>query len=210
MQNAKTMRPIGSLAALVLLIQTGMAAAQVLPEGTAVHLQTRDEISSKSAKVGDPVNLVVREPVVIGGATLIPAGSAAIGKVTRARENGWLGRPGKLEISVSHVDVGGRPIPLRGEREKKGGSGAPGMVGAAVVFLPLGLFVKGREAKIKAGTPVDVFVAQETPVAVASTEPATAEPPEPSPKPVETLTTIDLPPSAAAPESSPSAPLPPK
>lgn len=202
------MRAIGFMAAAMLLAQSGMASSQtLLPEGMTVRLQTRDEISSKTAKTGDPVNFVVRDPVVIGGTTVIPAGSTALGQVTRARDNGLLGRSGKLEISVSHVDVGGRQIPVRGARDKKGASGTVGVVGAAVVFLPLGLFVKGREAKIKAGTPIDVYVAQETPIAVASAEPTDVAP-APSPQPTQTLSTIELPPSAVAEPAAPSTPPP--
>jgi hypothetical protein len=162
------MRAFGFVAAAVLLSQAGAAVAQsVLPEGMAVHLATSDEISSKTAKKGDQVNFVVREPVVIGGVTMIPAGSPAVGEVARARDNGLLGRSGKLEIAVSHVTVDGREIPVRGDRDKKGASGTLGVVGAAVVFLPLGIFIRGREARIAAGTPVDVYVAREIPMEAA-------------------------------------------
>lgn len=190
------MRAIGVLAAATLLAHSAIATAQsILPEGITVHLETREEVSSKKAKAGDPVNFVVREPVVIGGVTMIPAGSTALGQVTRARDNGMLGRSGKLEISVSHVDVGGRQIPVRGNRDKKGTSGTVGVVGAAVVFLPLGLFIRGREATIKAGTPVDVYVAQEVPMAAAA--PPSEPSPAAAPQVAETLRPIDLPPSAA-------------
>lgn len=198
------MRAIGVMAVATLLSHSAIAPAQsVLPEGVAVHLETREDVTSKTAKAGDPVKFVVREPVVIAGMTMIPAGSAALGQVTRARDNGLLGRSGKLEISVSHVDVGGRQIPVRGNRDKKGASGTVGVVGAAVVFLPLGLLIRGREATIKAGTPVDVYVAQEVPMAVV-----VPEPPQPAtPQTAETLRPIELPPSAVA---SPPEPLPPQ
>ena len=186
------MRGIGVMAAM-LLSSSAMASAQsVLPEGMTVHLETRDEISSKTAKKGDPINFVVRDPIVIGGVTMIPAGSTATGHVTRARDNGLLGRSGKLEIGVSHIDAGGRQIPVRGDQGEKGKGGTVGVVGAAVVFLPLGLFVRGREATIKAGTPVDVYVAQEVRMETAA---AVAEP---SPQPAQRMTTVELPPSAVA------------
>jgi hypothetical protein len=208
-RKGKAMRAIGVMAAAMLLSHSAMAAAQsVLPEGLAVHLETRDEISSKNAKAGDPVKFVVRDPVVIGGMTMIPAGSAAVGQVTRARDNGLFGRSGKLEISVSHIDVAGRQIPVRGNRDKKGASGAIGMVGAAVVFLPLGLLVRGREATIKAGTPLDVYVAKDTPMEAAASSPPSAEPATPAaPQIAETLKPVVLPPSAVAP---PPEPLPPQ
>jgi hypothetical protein len=201
------MRAIGVLAAATLLSHSALAPAQsVLPEGLTVHLETREALSSKKAKAGDPVNFVVREPVVIGGVTMIPAGSAALGQVTRARDNGLLGRSGKLEIGVSHIDVGGRQIPVRGNRDKKGASGTVAVVGAAVVFLPLGLLIRGREATIKAGTPVDVFVAQEVPMTAAAPPPTELARPVAS-QTAETLKAVDLPPSAVAP---PAEPLPPQ
>jgi len=200
------MRAWGLMAAAVLLSQSGSAFAQsILPEGLAVHLVTKDGISSKDAKKGDPVSFVVRDPVVIGGVTVIPAGSPAVGQVMRARDNGLLGRSGKLEISVSSIDAGGRQIPVRGDRNKKGGSGTVAVVGAAVLFLPLGILMRGHEAVIKAGTPVDVYVAQEVQMAAAA--PVADSAPPPSPAVAETLTTIPLPPSAAA---ETSAPLPPQ
>jgi hypothetical protein len=202
------MRAIGVLAAATLLSHSVIATAQsVLPEGLTVHLETREEVSSKKAKAGDPVNFVVREPVVIGNVTMIPAGSAALGQVTRARDNGLLGRSGKLEISVSHINVGGRQIPVRGNRDKKGASGTVGVVGAAVVFLPLGLLIRGREATIKAGTPVDVFVAKEVPMAAADPTPLAELATPAAAQTAETLKPVDLPPSAVAP---PPEPLPPQ
>lgn len=176
------MRALGYLTAAILLSHAGTAFAQsVLPEGTAVQLATRDAISSKTAKKGDPVNFVVREPVVIGGVTMIPAGSSAVGEVVSARDNGLLGRSGKLEIRVSSVDVGGRQIPVRGDRNKKGSSGTLGVIGAGVVFLPLAILVRGREAEIPAGAPVDVYVAKEVQLeakaqASADTAPVPAAP----------------------------------
>ena len=161
------MRSIGlAAAAAILLSQIGpaMAATLVLREGTDIHLATRGEISSETAKEGDRVDFAVQEAVVVDGVTVIPAGTSAVGEVTKAKGNGLLGRSGKLAISVSYVDAQGRQIPVRGDRGKKGTTGAPGMVGAAIVFLPLGLIVKGKEAKIKAGTPVEVYVAQDVPV----------------------------------------------
>jgi hypothetical protein len=181
------MRAMGFAAAVILLAQAGAASAQsVLPEGITVHLATRDALSSKTARKGDTVNFVVREPVVIGGVTMIPTGSPAVGQVTRARDNGLLGRSGKLEVAVSHIDVGGRQIPVRGDRDKKGAGGTLGVVGAAVVFLPLGIFVQGREAKIAAGAPVDVYVAQEIAMETASPPAPVARqtPPQPQVKSV--------------------------
>src|SRR3546814_9449654 len=69
-----------------------LAQSTILPEGMAIQLETRQDISSKSARVGDRIELAVARPVTIGGVTLIPAGSPAVGEVSRVRDNGLLGR----------------------------------------------------------------------------------------------------------------------
>jgi hypothetical protein len=158
-RSMKTM--IGLAAALSLIAYATPAFAQTaLPEGMRVELQTRDDISSKTARKGDRVELVVARPVAINGVTLIPAGAPAVGEITKASDNGLLGRSGKLDIEVREVSANGRHVPVRGAQDAKGKSGTLGAVGAGVVFLPLAVVVKGREAKIPAGTKVDVYVDQ--------------------------------------------------
>ena len=151
---------------LMMLAWSGGATAQqlVLREGTPIHVETRNEISSKTARAGDRIALVVAAPVVVDGVTLVPAGAPAWGEVSRSRGNGLLGRSGKLQIEIKEVSAGGRHIPVRGQRNSKGHSGTIGAVGAGIVFLPLAIIVHGQDAKIKAGTGVDVFVDHDVPV----------------------------------------------
>ena len=168
---------------LMTLAWSGGAVAQelTLREGTPIHAETRNEISSKTARAGDRIALVVATPVVVNGVTAIPAGAPAWGEISRARGNGLLGRSGKLEIKVTDVSAGGRHIPVRGTRYSKGRSGVIGAVGAGVVFLPLAIVVHGQDAKIKAGTGVDVFVDHDVPVVVGDApreeQPVLASPP---------------------------------
>lgn len=149
--------------------------AQALKEGTEVHLVTRDDISSKTAKKGDRIELRVAQAVVIDGTVVIPEGASATGEVAKARDNGLLGRSGKLDIEVTSIDAGGRTVPVRGQKDKKGSSGTIGAVGAGVVFLPLAIVVRGKEAKIPAGSSVNVYVDRDVPF--VSGAPMTAEQP---------------------------------
>lgn len=169
--------------AMALAISAGAIAQQplVLREGTDIRVATVSEISSKTVREGDEVPMAVIAPVVVDGVTVIPAGARAIGEVTNRRGNGMLGRSGKLAISVREIVADGRSVPVRGDRNKKGATGAPAVVGAAIVFLPLGVFMKGKEAKIKAGTEVDVFVDRDIPVVMGDDRPAAPEVPPESP-----------------------------
>ncbi|QUT06453.1 hypothetical protein KFK14_03000 [Sphingobium phenoxybenzoativorans] len=171
----------GMMSAAAMIAMSGAAFAQslTLPEGTPVHLQTRDDLSSKDARKGDKVELTVAEPVIVNGVTVIPAGAPATGEISRARDNGLLGRSGKLEIEVTQVSADGRIVPLRGQQNAKGKAGTIGAVGAGVVFLPLAIVVKGKEAKIPAGTKVDVYVDQPVQLTDTSLQGDLAPPPAP-------------------------------
>lgn len=169
----------GMVGVVAALMAPGMVLAQslTLPEGTPVHLQTREDLSSKDARKGDKVEMAVAEPVVVNGVTVIPAGAPAVGEISRARDNGLLGRSGKLEIEVRQLSADGRIVPLRGQQNAKGKAGTIGAVGAGVVFLPLAIVVKGKEAKIPAGTKVDVYVDQPVQLTDTSIQSDLAPPP---------------------------------
>lgn len=178
----RTSLPMRWAVAGSLLLTTCPAFAQslILPEGMAIQLETRQEISSKTAHAGDPVDLTVAKPIVIGGVTLIPAGSPAIGEVSRVRDNGLLGRSGKLDIKVSVIKTGKVDVPVRGERNSKGKSGTLGAVGAGIVFLPLAVIVRGKDVKLPAGTRFEVYADQEIVFPSDAPSPAPLDAPAPS------------------------------
>lgn len=170
MRRTRQLAATASFALFAMVAQPAFGQSIVLPEGMAIPLETRQEISSKSARAGDQVELAVAKPVTIGGVTVIPAGAPATGKVVRVRDNGLLGRSGKLDIQVSSVKAGQLDIPVRGQRNAQGKSGTLGAVGAGIVFLPLAVLVRGKDVKLPAGTAFDVYVEKE--VTLASPAPA--------------------------------------
>jgi len=166
---------IGTALSLV-IASPAWAQSVTVPEGMAIRLETRHDISSKSARVGDQVELAVAKPVAIGGVTIMPAGTPAVGEVTRVRDNGLLGRSGKLDIKVSTIRAGQLDMPVRGQRNAKGKSGTLGAVGAGIVFLPLAVIVRGKDVKLPAGTSFDVYVDQEVTIASNSVQPPAGQP----------------------------------
>ena len=153
------------------------AQSMILPEGLTISLETRQDLSSKSAKKGDVVDLAVAKAVTIGGVTLIAAGTPVTGEVASVRDNGLLGRSGKLDIRVNTVKVGQQDVPVRGDRNAKGRSGTLGSVGAGIVFLPLAILVRGKDVKLPAGTTFEVYVDKEVAIGPAMTSQAAAPPP---------------------------------
>jgi len=133
----------------------------ILPEGTPLHVVTTLETTSKDAKPNDPVQFTVDEDVTIDGHVLIRKGTAATGSVINAMKQGYMGKSGKLAIQVESTQtVDGQPLKLRAS---KGSEGKDKTNTTAALSMISGFFLlkKGGEAKIAAGTPVTVFVAEQ-------------------------------------------------
>jgi hypothetical protein len=107
----------------------------ILPNQTAVHLKLGRQLSSETAKVGEEVNFEVAEPVVVHGRTVIDKGAPAAGAVTEAEPKGRMGKAGKLNVSVSSVQLAnGEKLALRSfgintSSEQKSGISLPKLHG---------------------------------------------------------------------------------
>ena len=152
------------------------ATGNTLKQGTEVRLVTVSELSSNRSRVGDRIDLEVQDAVQLNGQTVIPAGTRAVGEITRRKDSGMWGKAGKLEFKPLHVKVGDRQIRLSATSATadKGKAGTAGVV-AAVVFLPVaGFFLKGTSAKIPARTATTAYLDEDVPVTFAATAPAPA------------------------------------
>lgn len=138
----------------------------VLRHGTRVPMQTVEPLSSKRARQGQRFDLEVSEDVRVDGLLVIPKGAHGVGEVSRIVEKGLMGKPGKLEVRVMFVEVGGTRIRLDGKARDKGGSGAAGVIiMAPLVGLTTAALVTGKSAVIPAGSTIDGFVYQDVPLA---------------------------------------------
>lgn len=160
------------LAALLLVVATADSAAQtpaaptgpVLRQGTRVPMQTVQPLSSKRAVQGQLFGLEVSEEVRVDGMLVIPKGAQGVGQVSRVVAKGMVGKPGKLEVRVMFVEVGGARIRLDGKGKDKGASGAAGVVLAAPLIGVSAAFFTGKSAVMPAGSSVDGFVYQDVPL----------------------------------------------
>ena len=133
----------------------------VLSEGTAIKVIVTSEISSKEAKPNDPVSFTISEDIVIDGQVVVRLGTQAIGSVVNAEKGGYMGKSGKLAVQVeSTTSVDGHPVKLRAAKGREGNDKTNSTFALSFIS-PLFLFKKGGEAKIAAGTPVTVYVAEE-------------------------------------------------
>jgi hypothetical protein len=140
----------------------------VLREGTDVKLKFADDLSSKTANEGDPVNLVLDEDLKVGDVVVAKAGCKAVGSITNAKKAGMMGKAGELNLRLEHLTVGDTRVRLRGSKGKEGEGKAGTAVALTVLFGPIGLIKHGKNVEIKAGTPLAVYVDQDVQLDPAS------------------------------------------
>ena len=141
----------------------------VLRAGTEVLLVMSESINSndKSLRTGKIIRMQVANPVMLGGAVVIPAGSPVTAEVTDVRRKGMWGKSGRIEARVLNVRVGDRLIRLSGTFDDKGVTGTAGVVGAIVLLPVAGFFMTGTSANIPAGSGVKAFLDEDLRIAVA-------------------------------------------
>jgi hypothetical protein len=97
------------------------ARSIVVPDGTELVVVTTEELSSKTAKTGDPTTLKVSEPVIVNNFDVIPKGAVVKGVVSDAKGAGRMGKGGTLNIRVeSRTSVDGQKVPPRAAKGKQG------------------------------------------------------------------------------------------
>lgn len=168
------------LLVLISIITPSMSAAsqhqdppaenvKVIADGTEFTVVTIDEITSKTAAEGDPLTFKVAEDVKVDGQVVIAKGSLVKGVVGQAKKAGMMGRGGSLGIRVeSAMTVDNQKLKLRSTKGKEGDDKTGTTVALVVLFGPLGFLKKGKNAVIKPGTEIKVYVDEEKKVTIKS------------------------------------------
>jgi hypothetical protein len=152
-------------------------AKLTLKEGTEVNLKLAQALSSKTANVGDTVELVLDQDLVVDKSIVAQKGARAIATVSNAKKAGMAGRGGELSLHFEYLKAGDTRVKLRGAQGKAGDNKTGATVGLVIAFGVLGFMKHGKQAEVKEGTPVKAFVDED--VQLASVGPA----PEPTPAP---------------------------
>ncbi|HEY6946188.1 MAG TPA: SH3 domain-containing protein [Candidatus Acidoferrum sp.] len=121
-----------------------------LPNNTPIHLKLGKTISSQTAHVGDAVDLVVVEDVVVDGLCIISSGASAEAAVSEAEPKKRLGKGGKLGLSVKFVHLAdNEKAAARSFDESIGSNSTAGSI------LPL---AHGKEVVIAQGTEITAYI----------------------------------------------------
>lgn len=130
-----------------------------LPEGTLIEVRTAEEVDTKHATDGTPVQFTVIRDVTLGGVLAIPRGATLHGVVTDVKKagSGSLGGSSELALTLNSLDLGGQNYPLTANAFKvKGPNKAGRTVGSAFGGALLGAVIggiagRGEGAAIGAG-----------------------------------------------------------
>jgi len=150
--------------ALALAMAAGSQAATkklVVPKGTVVNLAFDTAFNSKTASVGDKINLHVVENVVVKGVTVIARDTPVIGTISSVERRKRYGVNAKMRIVLNPVQsVFDKAIPVAARAKgdyvgARTGEAAGATIGGAAILGPLGLaggyFVVGKNVNVKKG-----------------------------------------------------------
>lgn len=124
------------------------------PVGTALSLSLITPLSTETAKVETPVRARLRQPLVVDGFTVVPAGATLHGDVIEVERAGRVRGRSRLVIRFSEVEVQGQRDPFRSnaltfEGEATKGEDAAKVGGGAGIGAVIGGIVGGASGAAK-------------------------------------------------------------
>ena len=161
---AKPMCLLLAASMLCLSFRTPGNAPVVLKAGTSIPLETVSMIQSDLVTVGQIIDFMVRQDVVVDDAVVVPRGSIAKGQVMRAERPRAIGREGFVEIQIKSVTAAdGQEITLTGGNVYQEGEERQTLSIVLGIFVcVLFLLLKGRDAQVPQGFQVESSVATTT------------------------------------------------
>ncbi|MEL7219604.1 MAG: hypothetical protein AAGK01_14400 [Pseudomonadota bacterium] len=162
------------------------ANSLILPQRTRIPFVVSQEISSKKARKGDLIKLTLRDDLVFEGAVVVPAGTPAVGEISKAQKKGFMGEGGRLSARMLYFDLPTGPVRISGPLASLGDDQTELATLATTATLGIAFFVTGKSAVIPAGAELSVLLDREARIPHRVQEQAPPEQtdnaPEPSPE----------------------------
>jgi hypothetical protein len=163
--------------------------ARSLPGGTSIDVTLDNEIGTKVSKVGDTFTATVVNAIMASnGATVVPAGSKVMGKVTGVDQSERVGDAAVIKVDFERITVNGSQHPFnatvtatnlqtrggdtRDETLKKAGIGAAAgaVLGAIISGGDLQKILVGGALGAAAGTAISLGMGDQEAVLPAGTK----------------------------------------
>jgi hypothetical protein len=124
----------------------------VLPSNTDVWLSLDSELSSKKARLGDPIAMKVSRDVMMGQYVVIPRGTEGKGHVSYRTGKGAFGKSAKMEFDLDAILLNGRSIPIGGHYRIEGQGNTGATVAAVATVWIASPFITGHSAVAAQGS----------------------------------------------------------
>lgn len=146
------MKKLISLFAAFLFAAGVSAQSVVLKAGTPVTVKSEKVVRAANVHVGENVDFLVANDVVVDGKTVIPYGTHASGVVTLAKKSSWWGTKGRLTVSLQEIQLAdGTSIALDGTNVCIVGENRTPTAVVAFLFVWPCCFIPGTRAEMPAG-----------------------------------------------------------
>ncbi len=140
-----------------------MAEMQI-PGDKIIKVELAEDVNSRELQVGDTISIKVAKNVIIDGNLVLAKGLPGEGTVTEIKNPKAFGRNAKMTVDFHTIrGIDGREIPTyTGEESKKemkrlrmaGGASLVGIIIMGPLGAVAGVFVKGKNVDLPAGTEV--------------------------------------------------------
>jgi hypothetical protein len=163
--------------AVHLTIENGLISLHsiIIPGGTEIKLQLARDISSRTAKKGDMVQMVISDDLFVDHNILaLCRGGIVTARVKSVRKGGRFGRTGFINLkidSIESMDATDLLVKISNPGQERFNKRSLGMAAGAstigyLVMGPIGLaggaFIKGSNIEVKAGTEIAVRTVKDT------------------------------------------------
>jgi hypothetical protein len=137
------------------------AAAPSDPNCIPVHLVFAQDVSSRTAEIGDKVLLTLADDLTLNGAVIAHKGDAATVTVTQVEKTGAGGAPGEIDFQADPLHTSLGLLNLRGAATLEGQASLPNATVLIPVVGDFTLFRHGKHAEIKTGTHFTAYLVPE-------------------------------------------------
>jgi hypothetical protein len=138
------------------------APAPPNPNCIPVHMVFAQDVSSKTAEIGDKVLLTLADDLALNGAIVAHKGDSATVTVTQVEKTGAGGAPGEIDFQADPLHTSLGLLNLRGAATLEGQANLPNATALIPVVGPFTLFRHGKDADIKTGTPFTAYLVPPT------------------------------------------------
>ena len=88
-------------------VRTPSVRSATLPAGTVLKLTLRTSVASDESNLEDPVRATLRQPLVVDGDQVLPAGTVLTGHVTSAKRAARVKGRGQIALRFTRIDLPG-------------------------------------------------------------------------------------------------------